>query len=65
MRFIHAPLLLIALGTTGWPAAAQSDTSLIAPGAKLEKVFCCGVFLEGPAAAPDAGCRTRPGSGSG
>lgn len=32
---------------------AQTDTSLIAPGAKLERVFCCGVFLEGPAAAPD------------
>lgn len=34
-------------------AFAQTDTSLIAPGAKLERVFCCGVFLEGPAAAPD------------
>lgn len=34
-------------------ALAQADTSLIAPGAKLERVFCCGVFLEGPAAAPD------------
>ena len=35
------------------PAGAQGDTSLVAPGAKLERVFCCGVFLEGPAAAPD------------
>jgi gluconolactonase len=42
------PLLMIT------PAlSAQADTSLVAPGAQLEKVFCCGVFLEGPATAPD------------
>lgn len=42
------PLALFARSTV-----AQTDTSLIAAGAKLERVFCCGVFLEGPAAAPD------------
>ncbi|MBI2407870.1 MAG: SMP-30/gluconolactonase/LRE family protein [Gemmatimonadetes bacterium] len=42
------PLALFARSTV-----AQSDTSLVAAGAKLERVFCCGVFLEGPAAAPD------------
>ncbi|MBA4072637.1 MAG: hypothetical protein C0497_12495 [Gemmatimonas sp.] len=43
-----APLLILPS-----VAFAQADTSLTAPGAKLERVFCCGVFLEGPAAAPD------------
>ena len=43
-----APLLVVS-----GVAFAQADTSLIAAGAKVERVFCCGVFLEGPAAAPD------------
>ncbi|MDQ8155318.1 MAG: SMP-30/gluconolactonase/LRE family protein, partial [Gemmatimonadota bacterium] len=34
-------------------AGAQADTSLVAAGSTLERVFCCGIFLEGPAAAPD------------
>ena len=53
-----APLLLIALDVIALAlsvraASAQADTSLVAPGAALEKIWCCGVFLEGPAAAPD------------
>jgi gluconolactonase len=35
------------------PGAQQEGSSLLAPGAAVERVFCCGVFLEGPAAAPD------------
>jgi len=44
---------LFALAFSAGAAVAQTDTSLVAPGGKLERVFCCGVFLEGPAAAPD------------
>ncbi len=50
-RFValaFAPLLVLS-----GVAFAQADTSLVAAGAKVERVFCCGVFLEGPAAAPD------------
>lgn len=42
------PVLLAAQS-----ARAQADTSMMAVGAKIERLFCCGVFLEGPAAAPD------------
>lgn len=48
-----APLSWIALAVSAEAASAQADTSLVAPGATLENVWCCGVFLEGPAAAPD------------
>jgi gluconolactonase len=46
-------LALSAQAASVQAASAQADTSLVAPGAALEKVWCCGVFLEGPAAAPD------------
>lgn len=44
---------VITLALSAPATSAQTDTSLVAPGAVLEKVWCCGVFLEGPAAAPD------------
>jgi len=53
MLFRFAVRVLAFLLIVPSVAFTQADTSLIAPGAKLERVFCCGVFLEGPAAAPD------------
>lgn len=53
MKLRRMAWLLLTHLLAGSAALAQADTSLIAPGATLERVFCCGVFLEGPAAAPD------------
>jgi len=53
MRSRVAARAVVALCVLAQALSAQADTSLVAPGSRLEKVWCCGVFLEGPAAAPD------------
>src|SRR5262249_62286502 len=50
---IAAPLIALTVAPV-WPQAAPNGTNaVVPPNAKLEKVFDRGVFLEGPAAAPD------------
>lgn len=46
-------IVVLSMSLAAQTALAQADTSLLAPGAKIERAFCCGVFLEGPASAPD------------
>jgi gluconolactonase len=53
MRLRVVALAAVSLLVISPTLSAQADTSLIAAGATLEKIWCCGVFLEGPAAAPD------------
>jgi gluconolactonase len=48
-----AIICLALLLTMVASADGQSGKSMLAPGATIDRVFCCGVFLEGPAAAPD------------
>jgi len=43
-------LLLVLAQAAG---AVQGDASIVAPGAKLERLFGDGFFTEGPAQAPD------------